>query len=562
MSSNSNDVFGTENFDDLLAAVDSLEDFSEDSPPLLENPAEISNESANERVFISDTDFHDLKDSAEETTADSLFSTSGYIAAEDELYDEFDGFDAATEIHSVLHDEQSAEPVHTVSGYADQLQKTPAEDLFPAREVSKDIKQPNRDQSSKSAESPIAAFLENPSWVPKQKNINLFSFYKRFPILYFGGSALVALLGFAYILMFPALFVFATYNSIEMLNSPFASNTVMLILAFFSISLFLFLISYKLLDLQFLIPEGIEPDEKNAGPLLEKLNELKKQQCIPKIHQVVLTRRHEVNVIKVPRFGLPLWSKNVLAIGFPLLQTLSPEHFDSALSRRLLQYSKRRNLIVNWLNFMRRTWTLYAQSLKQRNGVIDLLHYCFFAPYASFYRNFAVYATQKDELMADEMALTICNDRDLLKGAQTIRITQAMLIQYFWPMLNEAIKANHSAPAHIRPYYNLPGSLKQLLESENIDSWFIRLSQEAKNESNAEAPFAKRMEVLGHCKVSTPKAFEVSAANHYFADQYDVITDEMDALWASEVNKAMLLENLEAEENEMFLPFRLSIEAA
>ena len=566
----SNDVFGTDNFDDLVAAVDSLEDFAEDSPSLNLNAGFIE-EPPTTQVFIADTAFEDpaepavLSEPVFQFAEEGPFSSSDYVAYEDDMHDEFDGFEAASEIYSVLHDEQEAssenpihipEPMHAAA----TVEHSP-EDLFPAREVSDVIVKENITLSDDTI-TPVASFLENPSWAPKKKKISLHSFSQRFPATYLGATAIMATLGFAYILMFPALFAFATWNSFEMLNNPFASNTVMLILAFFSISLFLYLISYKLFDLKIVLPEGITPDENNAKQLLQKLEDIKQEHRIPKIHQIVLTRRHELNVIKIPRFGIPIWSKNVLAIGYPLLQTLAPEHFDSALARRLIQYSKRRNLFVNWLSFMRRTWTLYATSLKERNGVSDLIHYCFFAPYASFYRNFAVYATQKDELMADEMALNVCNDRDLIKGAQTIRITQAMLIQYFWPKLNDAIKDNHSAPAHIRPYHNLPTALDSLLNSENIDSWFIRLSQEQTNEGNPEAPFAKRMEAMGHSKASVPTAFDVSAANYYFGEQYEEITDEMDALWTSIVQKALLLENLEVEENDMLLPFRLSIEAA
>ncbi|MEJ2180853.1 MAG: hypothetical protein P8Y28_10560 [Gammaproteobacteria bacterium] len=566
----SNDVFGTDNFDDLVDAVNSLEDFSDDvTPPTLQ--AEFTEEPTDSDPFISEVSFAEsaesvaIPDSEPGLSEHNLFSTADDEALDDEFKNEFDGIEAASEIYSVLHDGQEALPNNStempVPEHAAASIEESSKAVFSAREVSNIIVKPNTSESAEAA-LPSAEFLENPSWQPKKRNFSLYSFSQRFPILYQATTACMAIIGFAYLLMFPALFAFVTWNGVEMLNSPFTSNTVLLILAFFSISLFLYLISYKLFDLKFVLPEGIAPDENNAKRLLQKLDDIKQEHRIANIHQIVFTRRHELNVLKVPRFGLPIWSKNVLAIGYPLLQTMTPEHFDRALTRRLLQYSKGRNIVVNWLSFMRRTWTLYATSLKERKGVSDLIHYCFFAPYASFYRNFAVYASQKDELIADEKALIVCNDRDLLKGAQTIRITQSMLVQYFWPKLNEAIKDNTSAPAHIRPYHNLPSTLATLLNSENIDSWFMRLSQEDKNEGNPEAPFAKRMEAMGHSKASVPSAFDVSAANHYFGDQYDELTDEMDALWTSVVQKALLLENLESEETDMLLPFRLSIEAA
>jgi len=190
------------------------------------------------------------------------------------------------------------------------------------------------------------------------------------------------------------------------------------------------------------------------------------------------------------------------------------------------------------------------------------LHYCFFAPYASLYRRFAVYITQQDELLADEMALQHCNDRDLLKTVQTIRITQDMLVQYFWPKLNDALKSHAISPAHVRPYYHLPGTLIDLLNSRDINAWFTRLSQETVREHHPEPAFAIRMHQMGHTKVSVPTPFEVSAAQYYFAEQYDEMTDLMDEIWADEVQHAIFMENIRQGDSKSMLPFHLAIEPA
>ena len=450
-----------------------------------------------------------------------------------------------------------------------------AEALFAAKEVGEPIAESIADPVNESSsedtitlseqdDTPIAAFLADSPKNAETRKLSLYGFSQRFPRMYMAMATVFALAGFAYIAMLPALFGVAMFNGFEMLNTPFTNNIVLLLGVFFSISLFLFMATYKLFDLKFIQPEGITLDEENAAQLIEKIKSLRQEHRMPKIHEVVLTRRHELNVIKVPRFGfgLPIWSKNVLAIGYPLLQTLPEEYFNVALSRRLIQFTKRGNMLVNWLSFMRRTWTLYAASLKDRNGVMDLLHYCFFAPYASMYRSFAVYISQKDELLADDMALSVCNDRDLLKTAQTIRLTQSMLVQYFWPKLNEALQDNLSSPVHIRPYHNLPGTLESLLTNENVQSWFIRLAQETRNEGSPEAPFNLRMEQMGHSKVTVPSSFETSAAQHYFGEQYQEMTDHMDELWAEEVQKVLFMENLEKGETVTTLPFNLTIEPA
>jgi hypothetical protein len=561
----SNEVFGSDNFEDILAAVDSLETQEENTDAL--DPggfANISGTSNTDKPYIADVNFDRPAaqvaafESASQFQAQTAYPTSGSEYFDTDEDENFDGVAAANQIVDLFYKDDDEQTIGSASGFPKAVE-TFVDVTLAAQEMTDD----NEPQMpADSLDTPAASLLDKPSKKWATRKISLYYFSQSFPRLYQGLAGLMVLTGFAYILMFPALFAIATLNGFEMLNNPFTQTSASLFASLFGISLFLFLMSYRLFDLKFVVPEGITLDESNAGQLLAKLNALKKEHRIPKIHQIILTRRHELNIVKVPRFGIPIWSRNILAIGYPLLQTLSPEYFDCALSRRLVQYSKRRGSITNWLSFMRQIWTLYATSLKDRNGVTDLIHYCFFAPYASLYRRFAVYLTQRDELKADETALTLVNDRDLIKSAQTLRLTQAMLLQYYWPKLNQAIQNNLSSPANIRPYFHLPETLAELLSSEDIETWFIRLSQEVIAEGSAQAPFAKRMEQMGHRKISVPKPFDVNAAKHYFGEEYEKMTNHMDELWAEEVQKALFIENLESGEQKATLPFRLTIQAA
>ena len=563
----SNDVFGGDNFEDILAAVESLEtdDDNPDFPNDLGNVTVAGNESAVDQPFISNIAFEGS--AAPATTLESSFEFDTHkpvaiCGTYDDSGEEecFDGVAAANELIDLFYHDEDDQSSATPALFSTPTE-TFVDETLAAREAA-DGAEPEMPVSAHGIETPAASLIDRPARKSQARIFSLYNFSQRLPGVYAGIAAVMALAGFAYILMFPVLFAIATLNGFEMLNNPFTQTSGSLFASLFGISLFLFLMSYRLFDLKFVIPEGITLDEKNATQLMEKLQSLSKEHRIPKIHQVILTRRHELNIVKVPRFGLPIWSRNILAIGYPLLQTLSPEYFDCALSRRLVQHTKGRGMITNWLSFMRQIWTRYAISLKDRNGVTDLIHYCFFAPYASLYRRFAVYLTQRDELRADEAALTLANDRDLIKSAQTLRITQAMLIQYYWPKLNDAIQNNLSSPANIRPYFHLPQTLAELLKSEDVETWFIRLGQESINEGSAEAPFAKRMEQTGHKKVSIPKPFDVNAANHYFGEEYETMTQHMDELWAEEVQKALFIENLESAEVHATLPFRLTIQTA
>ena len=157
-------------------------------------------------------------------------------------------------------------------------------------------------------------------------------------------------------------------------------------------------------------------------------------------------------------WGIPFWSRNTLVIGYPFMQTLPPEYFDCALIRKILQFSKRRNLFINWLSYLRDTWLLYPEAFKKRNLVGDQLGHWFFRIYGSFYRYLALYITQKDELCADSLALNNLNDRDVFKTAESIRLVQFFLNQHYWPKLSELLARDSVTPEQVKPYEYLPKS--------------------------------------------------------------------------------------------------------
>ena len=386
-----------------------------------------------------------------------------------------------------------------------------------------------------------------------------FKFAKRFKTTYLLLNTAVAMIGFVYFALFPVALILVSFNGFDLLNSPLTGSTTSLMGMLLGFTLLIFMMAWKLMDLEFAEPQGLILDEENAGKLFETIESYRQEFRIPTIHKVVLTRRHELSVVKLPRMGIPLWSKNILAIGYPLLQTLPKEYFECALKRRLLQYSKRSNIWINWLSVLRNTWVLYATSLKKRRHFLDLIHYCFFGPYSALYRNLAVYTTQRDELFADAKALHHCNDRDLIKTVATIRITKAMLVQYYWPKLKKNMKEDLLPPSQLKPYENMPDILQQLLSDEKTSTWFIRLAREKRNEKTPDPAFSERMTRMGYTKIFTPEAFEESAAQYFFGEEHEDITTFMDELWALQVDKEVFLQNIRNNTLGIKLPAHASI---
>jgi len=369
------------------------------------------------------------------------------------------------------------------------------------------------------------------------RSLTLFNFAHQYPKSYLITVTVTALLGYLYLLMFPAGAIFGIYQFYLTVAAPFESQTLLTALTWVSVTLFCAGITHGIASIRFKNPEGIPLRPEKAQLIFNKLEEIIEEYKWPKIHNVILTRRFELNIIKTPIWGIPFWSKNTLVIGYPFMQTLPPEYFDCALTRKTLQFSKRRNLFVNWLSFLRVSWLLYPEAFKQRNLVGDQLGLWFFRIYGSFYRYLALYITQKDELCADTLALNNLNDRDVFKTAESIRLVQFFLNQHYWPKLGELLARDTITPVQIKPYEHLAKSTIQMMNSTRINHWLKILSIETDCEGSHEAPFAKRMDVMGYGKMCAPEAFETTAAQYYFGPDNAQLIQRMNDLWASHIQK-------------------------
>ncbi|WP_455365783.1 hypothetical protein [Kaarinaea lacus] len=369
------------------------------------------------------------------------------------------------------------------------------------------------------------------------RSLTLFNLAQQYSKAYLVLVTITALVGYLYLLMFPAGALFGIYQFYLTVTAPFADQTILTALTWASVTLFCAGITHGIATIRFAQPEGIPLKRENAQLVFNKLEEIQQQIKWPTIHSVVLSRRFELSIQKTPMWCLPFWSRNTLVIGYPFMQTLSPEYFDCAITRKLLQYGKRRNMFYNWLSFLRTTWELYPNSFKQRNKVGDQLSYWFFKVYSRFYRYLALYVTQTDELYADDLALNYMNDRDVFETAESIRLVQFFLDQHFWPKLNELLARGAVKPDQIRPYEHLSKSTLQMLKNPKVNHWLKLLSLENTSEGSQEAPFAKRMHSMGYGKMIPPNRYNTTAAQYYFGPGNPQIVQRMNIVWAKHVSR-------------------------
>lgn len=383
------------------------------------------------------------------------------------------------------------------------------------------------------------------------RSLTIYNFYRKFTKTYIGFVTLAALIGFAYLLLFPLGVIFGAYQVYLNFHLPLDNHMMLITGIWSSVILFCAGITYSLVTLKFKDLEGIPLPVEKAQLIYNKIEEIQQLTRWPRINNVVLTRRFELNIVKTPVKYAPFWSKTTLAIGYPFLQTLSPESFDCALTRKILQYAKRRNVFINWLSFLRVTWEQYPESLKAQNRIGDRISYLFFRPYAWLYRAFALYVTQLDELQADALALNELNDQDMFRTVQAVRLIQKFLDEYYWPKLGGALQQAVSAPEKIKPYEHLPRTATQMMSSDKAVQWLKQFTLENDSKDKAEPSFRERMDMMGYRKVCSLQPYIKTAAEYYFGPANPKLVAHMNKLWAHHVRQELSRKKLSKRSREI-----------
>jgi hypothetical protein len=375
------------------------------------------------------------------------------------------------------------------------------------------------------------------------RNYRLHHFAFAYPKTYFMAVLAAALTGYGFLLLFPLLSIVALSQLAEVAQTvPFTLNTLSLGLAWFGVFVFSVAISHHILTVNFELPKGIGLTAAATPTLFARLEAPKDRAYWltlfrPRFHSVLLSEQFELEIVKTPVSGIPLWSKNTLVIGFPVMQTLSAHYFDCALKRKLIQYSKGRNTVTNWLYQLRDVWQLYPNAFSRRALLGEQIIVWFFRLYAPFYKKFSQYAAQQEELAADTMALREINDSDLFKTIQSQTIAQYFFQKFYLPRLINHIKTKGESVAKLNPFTTLPGVFRKTVNEERCKQWIEILQKREFNTSSTMPTISQRMYNMGQTRIRLPSLERHSAAEHYFGEHNPKVAQLMDNVWRNKINR-------------------------
>ena len=347
------------------------------------------------------------------------------------------------------------------------------------------------------------------------------------PRLLFSAVFATALFGYMVLFLFPTLALIGAFN---LANSIMAgSQEVQTTLLWGGIAILGLSVTNQLLTLNFRNHDGVTISKELAPQLHSYINVHKSNPLDTTIHEVQLSDRFELKLLKVPAAGLPIWSRNVLVIGFAMMQSLSKKQFDLALTAKIMQSERNKNPITHWLAQLTHVWALYPATLNKRHGLGDRLLARFFEWYAPFYKRLATPISQQSDMLGDSYALAIYNDQDLLESIEAQAVTDYYLRKHFWPNVKKIIREQGISHETTQAFAMIPKSLELNLSAAILDRTLIHIHQGANY--GRLTPLAQRMENIGHTRLRKLKPWVGTAGLHYFGKHYMLVVDTMDKFW-------------------------------
>jgi hypothetical protein len=257
------------------------------------------------------------------------------------------------------------------------------------------------------------------------------------------------------------------------------------------------LVTYRLARFRPALPAGIVIDRKKAAALFELVDELRRHYRRPVIDRLVITGAFELELVKTPRWALPVWSMNSLVIGLPLMQSLSVAQFRCALARRLGQFSKRHNPLGNWLYQLRRVWPQYALATGVAGPGYQPVGW-FFSMFAPLYDVVSLPAARLDELAADSYAMEVCSDEEVLDTITTETVCRLYLEEKYWPTYRKlSARVREVLP---KPHAGMAPVLRAGLQGDGGTEWLMKAMDLEPRPDESLPSLANRVENIGYVK--------------------------------------------------------------
>ena len=353
--------------------------------------------------------------------------------------------------------------------------------------------------------------------------------------LYYAFLWPLAFLGTLYLLAFPVIAFLAIVSLaalIYLVNPMTWQNSDWILAAsLLTTSAYTGWVSFSLFKQRPELPAGKPLDGNFFSVLSDRINELCTTYESPEIHDIKLTTRFRIQLVRTPTNGFPAIFKNTLLIGLPVMTCMSPLQFKILLARQVGHLSTKRHRYTRQLVHLRQIWSSYAQYYSQSWRADTVLLRLFFSWYAPFYNLSSVAATRLEAFAKDKLMLDITTPARATEAISVFEIKKRYLATSFWPRLNDTAYASAKPP--YLPYTAMAPMMSKTLDHDaNYAQNCYEAAINRQVIDSSELPnLMKRLSAIGYEDFIMPEPNDDKAADHFLGEHQNDLLKQMDNIW-------------------------------
>jgi hypothetical protein len=280
-------------------------------------------------------------------------------------------------------------------------------------------------------------------------------------------------------------------------------------------------------------PSGLSLALDHAPRLAAEIDRLRERRRSPPIHEIRITQRFELEVVRVPSTVYPLRSHNVLLIGLPLLQASSPRQFSTWLALKLTQLSRTYLRPTGWIYFANARFRRYCDLPCSGWSPECLVLRGFFSWFAPSFDVISFYARRMDELRADAMMLS--ESSDTVRLVETLATQGAMrryLENEFWPQYLK-LSTRYAKPPY-PPYGALARRVLKGLSARELEPWLNKALESEAGYVDPSPALAERIDALAQDRVDLVARTDGLAGPDLLGERYLSAVGAIDEQWVAE----------------------------
>jgi Zn-dependent protease with chaperone function len=277
--------------------------------------------------------------------------------------------------------------------------------------------------------------------------------------------------------------------------------------------------------LWFVVPEpkGIQVGPQFGALLYQNVQEIAKRVGAPRVHRVIVTDSHNASAMQIPRAGV-FWPTNTLAVGYPLLATLSVDQMRAVIAHELGHITHAHGRFTSWVHRTRLSWVRLLEILERHQSVPAHV-YLLFRFYVPRLHALSAAVSRQQERLADQLASDVAGPEVAAQALMAIAVGQFLAAETFWPRLYKRVEEDPNPP---NPFMQLGPELWDGVE--NRAQLLDRLLEDDTAASDTHPALRDRLAALNQ-PPRWPGPVQLTAADSFFGSQKPELAGALDRQW-------------------------------